>query len=383
MKDRDHPNLQRLIARMRNRLWLESALSLLGWGLWGAAGLLVAAAMVHVLVVAVAWRYGLGLAVVPVLMALFAGALFHRPSAARAALASDRRFKSRELFTSALEQSFVAADLRLGASHYLLTQAEAQAAALVKQGWAWKWHLSARRMLPLALAFSGLFLLFTPGSMTKPWRDEPQKVAFDAPLPHPNADAETPPALPLRREIEKFKAAVERSEEPGSLATATDPNPPSPTSATLMTGPRSTGAEPGDRVPGDRPAVGYDGAKAPDTAAEEEMIEGLASLATARQGAAGGDSAGLGIDQDPEPDKAGEVLDLRLRPVDIDRRPGESAGSRARALASSDPALIPLSREDKGPATPGVSVEVSYEAWFPANLRAYAQAYLSRLRQGQ
>ena len=114
MSHSDHPNLHRLVARMRNRLWLERALLLIDWGVICAAGLLVAAAMIHIFFAALPWRYGMGLAVVPLFVAVLVSALFRRPSPATAALASDQRFECREIFISALEQTSVAPDERLG-----------------------------------------------------------------------------------------------------------------------------------------------------------------------------------------------------------------------------------------------------------------------------
>jgi len=370
---------------MRNRLWLERALFLLDWGIFCTAGLLVAAATIHVFFVALSWRYGMGLAVMPIFMALLAGTLYRRPSAATAALASDRRFDCREIFISALEQTTVPPNERLGASNYLLDKAEERAADLVRQAWPWFWRFSARRSVPLALALSGIFLLMSPGAMIQFSRSQSVTVTPEAPPSRQSAEDETSAAYRLRQEIEKLALAMQRSEEPGPSGAVAPPDPSSPTTASLANPDRET-ADPGDPAPLGRAALGrvalgQGDEKAPTTTVDESTTEDPATFSKAPHGTAGGDTAGHRTDLASMPSETAGDPNLSVRPINIDRRSGDSAEGKARPLVFSEMGLSSLAHEDKGPAATDGSAEVGYEVWFQPSLRAYAQAYLARLQQ--
>ncbi|MEE8366913.1 MAG: hypothetical protein V3S30_01215, partial [Thermoanaerobaculia bacterium] len=130
-----------------------------------------------------------------------------------------------------------------------------------------------------------------------------------------------------------------------------------------------------------RVALGQGDQMAPTTTVDESTAEDPATFSKAPHGTAGGDTVGHRTDLASMPSETAGDPNLSVRPVNIDRRSGDSAEGKARPLEISEMGLSSLAHEDKGPAATDGSAEVGYEVWFPPSLRAYAQAYLARLQQ--
>ena len=377
----NHPNLRMLLRRMRYRIWCDRALVHLKFGVWIATGSLLVVASVHAFYHALPWRWGLLVSFTPLLAAVASLLLIRLPSAGTAARASDMRFKCRDLFASALEQSDVRPDSCSDVGAYLLQQADVRAKPLV--GLEFRNLKSGPLLRPLlpSLGALGILLLMSPGAEDTSPSASQMKVALPAEQLRAEEVGGEPETSPLYGEIERLKARMAKTKKP----------PPSvqPISQAEVTKPEAPLADPANEA-GQLAFTAVDtdektwsrAIAAPGATADIEKRTGLPSTEFASIGTDGTDAAGNSISQSSRRIDADPAPDLNSVPVDIHRRQGSSTGTSSRPFSlASAPSLPPGSDALDHPDS-GAPIEIGYEMPFPPALRAYAEAYFTELRKG-
>lgn len=344
----------RLIDECRARLWFKETAERLMRAAWPSALILLACALVHRFVAAVAVGIALVLCALPGIVVLIDGLTRRRPSRLRAAMAADELFGGKSLLTAAAEVA-QRSDAPGACSALLLRRAEQAAANWRSQ----LRHTPALRPVPrtagapLVVVLACVFVLLLPGAPAVPGHLAAATApAVDGSAPQPHDTAATPASTSAApgRTVRSGAHASIRGATGTPEASFADP-------AEYRPDPPPAGAQPRPPVPAVQAAV-------PDRSApalEEAHSPGSGTAARGR-------------------DAAGTARSLRgIRRVDIARSgdlPGHMTDGAQAPLAPSRlamqemgvPALIVTA-----PAAAG------HQPAFSIAMRAYAARYFEIL----
>ncbi len=158
----------RFLRSVRNRLWLNNTLRLLYQGVYWGAGLLLIGGLAHNLLLALPPKALSLLTLLPMLLALLKGVLFHRPPFTTCAQEADRLYNGHALMTSAWD-ILQTSPARRAATAPLVVQRALDAVSQWQSGLKKGLPRPVASRLPLALAaaVTASFLLLLPGK-TKP-----------------------------------------------------------------------------------------------------------------------------------------------------------------------------------------------------------------------
>lgn len=376
-----------LLRAVRNRLWLQSLLDAASAGLGATAGLLLAAALLHLFTDAAPAADWLLLAALPPAAALLYALLRRRPSLPAAARVADRWFHGEDILTTALPLSRPGSTPGFATEALVVSRANELAARWRSQlPLRRPWHIPSWNLLSLAIAGASLFLLSLPGghatlpdavpaatvqspagapSVETPlagstFRQQLQQVLHSSgelPDPGPAAGGDLHQGGEPRDGQQHRPGTREGSPgatEPGAAAVATAP------ATALPTRPATPGSDPapaGAAGPGDGTSAGGD----------------RASLTGSSAGTLAG-AAVAGIP--PAPQHAGRTLQISRRDT------GSPSGTGGRTTGSELLAGVPDSRTARGPGSTPPAAHRSilpYDTHLDPADRELANQYFKRI----
>ena len=391
----------RFLSRVRARLWLDGVLGLLLRFAWPAALVLLVAGLIHVFVTAVPWQLSLTLTASIVATGLAGGLLFRRPTLDDAALAADRRLRSKELFISALEVMRKPPDQRPASAPFVLRQAEKTVlGAPENQVRGPRMRSRHGALIPFAVGLAGLVLHLDPGR-DLPSSKEPASMVGPAARSPSSSSAEPPPVLALKRELERLQTLTSVkpelvSEKPSNgdqLGTGGNVGALPALADTDQTG--KSGLH--EAVPPEALASLQKGLvvqkETQESSEPPEEVTGKEGRDSSNQnldgfsqtGPSGGDAAGGGVGKSLPGDWDGKSAVEPFQYVDIERRPAEKGDVGVAALLSKqvDQEQNPMSAMRTSAPVVSSASEVMHSTWFRPSLAKYTGDYFAKLRESQ